>query len=54
MSLQPQELVPVHPVYGVQDWDRAEGAIEWPRMVKALEEVSKLISGSRWRVLMLF
>lgn len=37
---QPQELVPVHPKYGVQDWDRAEGAVEWPRMVKALEEVS--------------
>ncbi|TFK89469.1 P-loop containing nucleoside triphosphate hydrolase protein [Polyporus arcularius HHB13444] len=37
----PQELVPVHPVYGVQDWDRAEGAIEWPRMVKALEEVKR-------------
>ncbi|KAI0695952.1 P-loop containing nucleoside triphosphate hydrolase protein [Cerioporus squamosus] len=37
----PQEKVPVHPVYGVQDWDRAEGAIEWPRMVKALEEVKR-------------
>ncbi|TBU64307.1 P-loop containing nucleoside triphosphate hydrolase protein [Dichomitus squalens] len=39
--LQPQELVPVHPMYGVQDWDRAEGAIEWPRMIKALEEVRR-------------
>ena len=29
----------MHPEYGVQDWDRAEGAIEWPRMIKALEEV---------------
>ncbi|KAI0769632.1 P-loop containing nucleoside triphosphate hydrolase protein [Trametes elegans] len=37
----PQELIPIHPVYGVQDWDRAEGAIEWPRMVKALEEVKR-------------
>ncbi|TBU31738.1 P-loop containing nucleoside triphosphate hydrolase protein [Dichomitus squalens] len=37
----PQELVPVHPMYGVQDWDRAEGAIEWPRMIKALEEVRR-------------
>lgn len=40
---QPQELVPVHPVYGVQDWDRAEGAIEWPRMVSALEKVNILL-----------
>ena len=31
----------MHPVYGVQDWDRAEGAIEWPRMIRALGEVSK-------------
>ncbi|EJF57622.1 P-loop containing nucleoside triphosphate hydrolase protein [Dichomitus squalens LYAD-421 SS1] len=37
----PQELVPVHPMYGVQDWDRAEGAIEWPRIIKALEEVRR-------------
>lgn len=37
----PQELVPVHPVYGVQDWDRAEGAIEWPLMVNALEKVKQ-------------
>ncbi|KAI0823324.1 P-loop containing nucleoside triphosphate hydrolase protein [Trametes gibbosa] len=37
----PQELIPLHPVYGVQDWDRAEGAIDWPRMVKALEEVKR-------------
>ncbi|KAH9847182.1 P-loop containing nucleoside triphosphate hydrolase protein [Lenzites betulinus] len=37
----PQELIPLHPVYGVQDWDRAEGAIDWPRMVKALKEVKR-------------
>ncbi|KAI1796368.1 P-loop containing nucleoside triphosphate hydrolase protein [Ganoderma leucocontextum] len=37
----PQELVPVHPIYGVQDWDRAEGAIEWPRMVNGLERVKQ-------------
>ncbi|KAI0093463.1 P-loop containing nucleoside triphosphate hydrolase protein [Irpex rosettiformis] len=35
----PQELIPVHPVYNVQDWDDPEGAIDWPRMVKALKEI---------------
>ncbi|KAI0344536.1 P-loop containing nucleoside triphosphate hydrolase protein [Trametopsis cervina] len=35
----PQELIPMHPVYNVQDWDDPEGAIDWPRMVKALKEV---------------
>ncbi|KAI0675076.1 P-loop containing nucleoside triphosphate hydrolase protein [Trametes maxima] len=37
----PQELIPIHPVYGVQDWDRAEGAIDWPRMVRSLDEVKR-------------
>ncbi|KAH9941030.1 P-loop containing nucleoside triphosphate hydrolase protein [Amylocystis lapponica] len=37
----PQELIPIHPVYGVQDWDDAKGAIDWPRMVKALAEVKR-------------
>ncbi|KAH8107811.1 P-loop containing nucleoside triphosphate hydrolase protein [Cristinia sonorae] len=37
----PQELIPVHPVYQVQDWDAAEGAIDWPRMVTALREVKR-------------
>ncbi|KAH9940469.1 P-loop containing nucleoside triphosphate hydrolase protein [Epithele typhae] len=40
----PQELVPVHPVYGVQDWDKAEGAIQWDRMVKALDAVRSVKS----------
>ena len=38
---QPQELIPVHPEYGVQDWDRAEGAIDWPRMINSLEEIKR-------------
>ena len=29
----------MHPEYNVQDWDSAEGAIDWPRMVKSLNEV---------------
>ncbi|GBE81478.1 Nicotinamide riboside kinase [Sparassis crispa] len=37
----PQELVPIHPEYNVQDWDKAEGAIDWPRMVKSLAEVKR-------------
>ncbi|KAI0930651.1 hypothetical protein AcV5_007310 [Taiwanofungus camphoratus] len=37
----PQELIPIHPEYGVQDWDSAEGAIDWPRMVKTLDEVKR-------------
>ncbi|KAF7362119.1 Fumarate reductase [Mycena venus] len=35
----PQELVPVHPVHNVQDWDAAPGAIDWPRLIKFLREV---------------
>ncbi|KAI0812274.1 P-loop containing nucleoside triphosphate hydrolase protein [Irpex lacteus] len=35
----PQELIPQHPVYDVQDWDDPEGAIDWPRMVKSLKEI---------------
>ncbi|KAJ7668469.1 hypothetical protein DFH06DRAFT_1181813 [Mycena polygramma] len=35
----PQELVPVHPVHNVQDWDAAPGAIQWPRMITFLREV---------------
>ncbi|OCH86438.1 P-loop containing nucleoside triphosphate hydrolase protein [Obba rivulosa] len=37
----PQEKIPVHPEYKVQDWDSAEGAIDWPRMIKTLEEVKR-------------
>ncbi|EKM54169.1 uncharacterized protein PHACADRAFT_185131 [Phanerochaete carnosa HHB-10118-sp] len=35
----PQELIPIHPEYGVQDWDAPEGAIDWPRMVQSLGEI---------------
>ncbi|KAJ3522486.1 hypothetical protein NM688_g8868 [Phlebia brevispora] len=35
----PQELIPIHPEYNVQDWDSAEGAIDWPRMTKALQHI---------------
>ncbi|KAJ7078836.1 P-loop containing nucleoside triphosphate hydrolase protein [Mycena belliarum] len=37
----PQELVPMHPVYNVQDWDAAPGAIAWPRMVSFLRHVKE-------------
>jgi nicotinamide/nicotinate riboside kinase len=36
---QPQELIPIHPIYNVQDWDAAEGAIDWDRLSSALEHV---------------
>ena len=39
--MQPQELVPIHPVYKVQDWDAAPGAISWPRMVSFLRRVKE-------------
>ncbi|KAG6861683.1 hypothetical protein C0995_013252 [Termitomyces sp. Mi166 len=35
----PQELVPIHPIYNVQDWDAAPGAILWPKLVHFLREV---------------
>ncbi|KAF9512139.1 hypothetical protein BS47DRAFT_1330451 [Hydnum rufescens UP504] len=35
----PQELVPWHPGFNVQDWDDAPGAIDWPRMRSALAHV---------------
>ncbi|KAK0226194.1 P-loop containing nucleoside triphosphate hydrolase protein [Armillaria fumosa] len=35
----PQELVPYHPTYKVQDWDAAPGAIEWSRLIKFLRHV---------------
>ncbi|KAJ4483685.1 P-loop containing nucleoside triphosphate hydrolase protein [Lentinula aciculospora] len=37
----PQEQVPIHPVYNVQDWDAPTGAIQWPRMVESLKEVKR-------------
>ncbi|KZT24191.1 P-loop containing nucleoside triphosphate hydrolase protein [Neolentinus lepideus HHB14362 ss-1] len=35
----PQELVPIHPKYNVQDWDAPEGAIDWPRLEAFLTSV---------------
>ncbi|KAG5734515.1 Nicotinamide riboside kinase [Termitomyces sp. T112] len=35
----PQELVPIHPIYEVQDWDAAPGAILWPKLVNFLRGV---------------
>jgi nicotinamide/nicotinate riboside kinase len=37
--VQPLELVPVHPVHKVQDWDAAPGAIAWPCLISFLREV---------------
>ncbi|KAJ7690668.1 P-loop containing nucleoside triphosphate hydrolase protein [Mycena rosella] len=37
----PQELVPMHPVHNVQDWDAAPGAISWPRMISFLRQVKE-------------
>ena len=34
-------MVPVHPVYNVQDWDAAPGAIVWPKLIKFLEQVKE-------------
>ncbi|EPQ57636.1 P-loop containing nucleoside triphosphate hydrolase protein [Gloeophyllum trabeum ATCC 11539] len=35
----PQELIPIHPEYNVQDWDAPEGAIDWPRLESFLRSV---------------
>ncbi|KAK7685223.1 hypothetical protein QCA50_011586 [Cerrena zonata] len=37
----PMEQIPIHPEYGVQDWDSAEGAIDWPRMINSLREIKR-------------
>ncbi|THV06701.1 P-loop containing nucleoside triphosphate hydrolase protein [Dendrothele bispora CBS 962.96] len=37
----PQELVPFHPIYQVQDWDAPAGAISWPRMIDFLRHVKE-------------
>ncbi|PPQ96821.1 hypothetical protein CVT26_006222 [Gymnopilus dilepis] len=39
--LMPQELVPIHPIHNVQDWDAPAGAITWPRLVKFLQTVKE-------------
>lgn len=38
---QPQELVPIHPVYKVQDWDAAPGAITWSKLIDFLRHVKE-------------
>ncbi|KAJ7287751.1 P-loop containing nucleoside triphosphate hydrolase protein [Mycena rebaudengoi] len=37
----PQELIPKHPVYNVQDWDAAPGAIDWQRLISFLQQVKE-------------
>ncbi|TFK44477.1 P-loop containing nucleoside triphosphate hydrolase protein [Crucibulum laeve] len=37
----PQELVPVHPIHQVQDWDAAPGAIQWTRLIEFLRHVKQ-------------
>jgi nicotinamide/nicotinate riboside kinase len=37
----PQELVPIHPIHNVQDWDAAAGAISWDRLVEFLRHVKE-------------
>ncbi|ELU42575.1 hypothetical protein AG1IA_03388 [Rhizoctonia solani AG-1 IA] len=37
--LKPWDQIPVHPIYKVQDWDDAPGAIDWPRLRASLEYV---------------
>ncbi|KAF9047372.1 hypothetical protein BJ165DRAFT_1581582 [Panaeolus papilionaceus] len=37
----PQELVPIHPVHQVQDWDAPAGAISWDRLVNFLKEIKR-------------
>ncbi|KAJ1304599.1 hypothetical protein OPQ81_005741 [Rhizoctonia solani] len=35
----PWDQIPMHPVYNVQDWDDAPGAIDWPRLRAFLKYV---------------
>ncbi|KAJ3511279.1 hypothetical protein NLJ89_g4196 [Agrocybe chaxingu] len=37
----PQELVPVHPIHKVQDWDAPAGAISWDRLIQFLRHVKQ-------------
>ncbi|KAF8230220.1 P-loop containing nucleoside triphosphate hydrolase protein [Tricholoma matsutake] len=37
----PQELIPIHPIHKVQDWDAAPGAIDWPKLVNFLRAVKE-------------
>ncbi|EGN99590.1 hypothetical protein SERLA73DRAFT_179670 [Serpula lacrymans var. lacrymans S7.3] len=36
-----QGSLPIHPIYQVEDWDSAAGAIEWPRLASVLKEVKR-------------
>lgn len=36
-----QELIPIHPIYGVQDWDDAPGAIDWDKLAAFIARVKK-------------
>jgi hypothetical protein len=37
--VQAQSLIPIHPIYSVQDWDAASGAIDWPLFTSFLRRV---------------
>ncbi|CUA66811.1 Nicotinamide riboside kinase [Rhizoctonia solani] len=37
----PQDQIPMHPIYNVQDWDDPPGAIDWPRLRTSLEHVKE-------------
>ncbi|KAF8160893.1 P-loop containing nucleoside triphosphate hydrolase protein [Crassisporium funariophilum] len=37
----PQELVPIHPIHNVQDWDAPAGAISWDRLITFLKHVKE-------------
>src|SRR6266545_7304081 len=38
---KPQELVPVHPVHNVQDWDAPKCAISWNRLIDFLRRLKQ-------------
>ncbi|KAG6812551.1 hypothetical protein H0H92_002320 [Tricholoma furcatifolium] len=35
----PQADVPIHPIYKVQDWDAAPGAIQWTKFIQFLRQI---------------
>jgi len=37
----PEELIPIHPVHNVPDWDAPQGAIDWPRLRNFLKSVKE-------------
>ncbi|KAH0825720.1 hypothetical protein J3R83DRAFT_9964 [Lanmaoa asiatica] len=37
----PEELIPIHPVHNVGDWDSPQGAIDWPRFRAFLKSVKE-------------